>query len=197
MNRAPKVRADKTFDVKPTFFNTCKDSSEPSFKQLDTNGDLYTLNLKMKGLLNNEVEKKTEHQEPAQKPVILESNENTNHSLKSPTYKKEREYNSNYQSNHYNDKYHYHNKNNNYYDNKKSISNSFNPEMHPNYTGANKKYKYHGDAEDIWSQFTPEDEILDIEEEEFEQYNRGYHENDNYKNNYGNRNDYKSIVCIK
>jgi hypothetical protein len=197
VNRPPKVKPEKIFDVKPTFFNPCKDSTEPSFKQLDTNGDLYTLNLKMKGLLNNEKEKKTEHQEPVQKPVVVESNENTNQSLKSPTYKKERDFNSNYQSNNYNDKYHYHNKNNNYYDNKKSVSNSFNPEMHPNYTANKKNYKYHGDSEEIWNQFTLEEENLDIEEEEFEQYNRGYLENDSYKNNYGNRNDYKSTQCIK
>lgn len=195
MNKAPKLKPDKLFEVKPTFFNPCKETNEPCFKQLETNGDLYTLNLKMKGYLEEERVKNSEQQEKVKKPLV-ESNEDMNKEVKSPQFKKEKEYNSNYQSNYHNDKYYYHNKNNDYYDNKKGVSNGFNPEIHPNYTTGKKNYKQYGNSDDIWNQFNHEDDVLDIEEEEIEQYNRGYHENDNFKNNYGNRNEYKSIQYI-
>ena len=43
---------DILFSEKPMFFNPTKETNEPLFKELDDKGDLYTQNLKMKGLLD-------------------------------------------------------------------------------------------------------------------------------------------------
>ena len=52
MHNKPCWKNANLFNAKPTFFNPKKETDQPLFKELDEKGDLYTHNLKIKGLLD-------------------------------------------------------------------------------------------------------------------------------------------------
>ena len=175
-NKPSEKKNDNLFNVKPTFFNPKKETDQPLFKELDEKGDLYTHNLKIKGLLD--ANKKNE-EDYTIKNQTCEITENYDTS-KSVNFNKD--YGNNFKNN-------YSKKNNNY--NKKNkinhLSTNFNPESHVNYTSSksinNNNFINNFPNESVWNEFDLIDNEFDIE--------RQIEGDHSYRpNNYSNRKNY-------
>jgi len=193
ISNIPSTKKDDIlFSEKPMFFNPTKETNEPLFKELDDKGDLYTQNLKMKGLLDvnekNSV-KSIKEDTTEQKQLQSETGEYTNDSKYS--YKeKDHHYNKSYKYDQ--DKNYFSNKNYNN-DKLKSSPKEWTHENHPKYVGTQKKtYTNYNNGlknDDVWKDFAIVDDGFGLEEN----YIEGKKINSNNENNnLPNKNFYDS-----